>query len=246
MIENTQWKWFRRSLLSAAVFSLICVYAFYFIDGMSGGFAVAFVSLFLALSSAGVAALFYYLAKVMDGILKSDKLLARWTYSTTDAEESARREHADYQERNRAMFFVIGGMLVFAAVMMMLFAGDDGVTTGIVLLATAALLFVVSRVVPNMALQKALRSPAMAFIGQNGIIYQGAVYPFRSFGMKVISVEFREKSGEMPAVIAFSFEQLVGLRILSTFDIAIPVPAGEDERAQSIGRALEHDLSLNH
>ena len=62
----------------------------------------------------------------MDSILNSTQLLAHWVYSSGEAEQSARREYIDYQERNHAMFFIIGGMLVVGSLIMIIFAGERG------------------------------------------------------------------------------------------------------------------------
>ena len=199
---------------------------------MSGGYAIAFVSFFLAVTGVAVAALFFLRAKVMDSILNSTQLLAHWIYSSDEAERSARREYAQYRERNRAMFFIVGGMLVVVALIMMIFTGD--VITGIFLLAFTVFLFIVSRIAPVLVLKNALKSPREAYIAENGIIYEGSVYPFHSFFMRMDAAAFKKRDGEKPAVLKFSFVQLIGLNIRSEFDIEIPVPEGEEEKARRI------------
>ncbi|MFZ3148839.1 MAG: hypothetical protein WA137_07335 [Methanothrix sp.] len=201
---------------------------------MSGGYAVAFVSFFLAVTGIAVAALFFRRAQVMDSILNSTRLLAHWIYSSEEAEQSARRECANYQERNRAMFLVIGGMLVIVALVMMIFAGEGGFITGVFLLAFTVFLFIVSRLMPVIALRYALASPREAYIAENGIVYEGAIYPYQSFFMRMYAAAFHKRTGKKPAVLIFSFTQLVGLNIRSSFDIEIPVPEGEEEKACKI------------
>jgi hypothetical protein len=172
----------------------------------------------------------------MDGILNCTYVLAHWTYSAEEAELSARREYEDYLERNRAMFLVIGGMLVLMALVMVIFAGDGGLITGSFLLAVAVLLFFVSRVAPRIALKYALSSPKEAYIADNGIIYEGSVYPFHSFLMRMDEAIFQETEGKKPSVLVFLFTHSVGLYIRSPFSIEIPVPRGEEEKARSIAK----------
>jgi hypothetical protein len=238
MVENTQWKWCYRSILSAAIFAAICLLAFNFIDGMSGGFALAFVSFFLAVSGVAVAALFFHRARAMDFILNGTRLLAHWIYSSEVAEQSARREYAEHLERNRAMFFVVGGMIVIASLIMITFAGDGGLITGAFLLAFTVLLSIISRVAPGLVLRNSLRAPKEAYIAENGIIYEGTVYPFSSFMMKMEGAKFKRGSKGMPALLVFSFTQAVGLNISSSFDIEIPVPDGQEEVAGRIADML--------
>jgi hypothetical protein len=235
---NSQWKWCYRSLFSAGVFAIICLFAFIFIDGMSGGYAIAFVSFFFAVTGMAVAALFFRRAQVMNSILKSTQLLAHWIYSPDEAKQSARREYVEYQERNRATFFIVGGMLVLVALIMMIFAGEGGLITGMFLLAFTVFLFIVSRVTPAITLKNALKSPKEAYIAENGIIYEGSVYPFQSFLLRMNGVSFNRRTEKRPAALIFSFVQLIGLNILSPFDVEIPVPEGEEETACKIAFLL--------
>jgi hypothetical protein len=116
----------------------------------------------------------------------------------------------------------------------MIFAGEGGFITGVFLLALMVFLFIVSRVAPVIALKNALGSPREAYIAENGIIYEGAVYPFQSFLMSLKGVTFNKRTGKKPSVLIFSFTQLIGLNILSPFDIEIPVPEGEEKKAYKI------------
>ena len=243
IVANSQWKWCYGSLFSAGIFAIICSFAFSFIDGMSGGYAIAFASFFFAITGIAVAALFFRRAQVMDSILNSTRLLAHWIYSPDEAKQSARREYAQYQERNRATFFVVGGMLVLVALAMMIFAGEGGLITGMFLLGFTVFLFIVSRVTPAIALKNALNSPREAYIAGNGIIYEGAVYPFQSFLVRMDGVSFNRRTERRPTVLIFSFTQLIGLNILSPFDIEIPVPDGEVEKARKI--ADMHGSNVN-
>jgi hypothetical protein len=205
---------------------------------MSGGYAIAFVSFFFAVTGMAVAALFFRRAQVMNSILKSTQLLAHWIYSPDEAKQSARREYVEYQERNRATFFVVGGMLVLVALIMMIFAGEGGLITGMFLLAFTVFLFIVSRVTPAITLKNALKSPKEAYIAENGIIYEGSVYPFQSFLLRMNGVSFNRRTEKKPAALIFSFVQLIGLNILSPFDVEIPVPEGEEETACKIAFLL--------
>jgi hypothetical protein len=96
---------------------------------------------------------------------------------------------------------------------------------------------------PAIALKYALHSPREAYIAENGIVYEGAVYPFHSFLMKMEAATFHKRTGKKPAVLIFSFTQFVGLNIRSPFDIEIPVPEGEEEKARKIAER-ESFLSL--
>jgi len=238
MTPNTEWKKVTASLIAAVIFSLICLISYFTIDGMSGGYALAFISFFLAVSSVAVTILFVYRAWVMDGILTDLKPLAHWIYPEEMAKKSVEREYRDYQEKNRAMFIIIGGMLVLVSLFFMIFMGEGGLQTGIVLLAFTVFLFIISRVMPWLERWRAMEAPHEAFITHTGIIYEGAVYPFRSFLVTWDGVLLRNADKKNPAVMVFSFTQLNGRFIVQPFDVVIPVPHGEEEIAVRIVREL--------
>ena len=226
------------SVVAAIIFSLLCIAGFTLIDGMNGGFALAFVSLLCAISSVAVAGLFTYHALVMDSILSSTRVLAHWTYPDADAERCRERELQEYKERNRALFLVIGGMLGAVALFFLVFVEDGGVETAAVLFVILIIIFIVSRIAPKLERNRARKTSHEAYIAENGIIYEGAVYPFRSFMMKMDGVRFKEGDRTNPPFIVFSFIQLIGLYIIQPFEIAIPVPLGKVDIARGIVTAL--------
>jgi len=225
-------------VISAVIFGLVCFGALGFMEGMSGGYAVAFVAFFLMAVGIAVAGLFFHRARVMDAIITSHQLLAHWTYPAETARQHALREYAEYQDQNRALFILIGGMLGAVAVFFMLFIDEGGLETGVVLIALAIVLFIVSRIAPKIQLSSALKAPHEAFIAHNGIIYEGAVYPFHSFMMTMDGVSLQKATAKDPPLLTFSFTQLVGAFIFQPFAIAVPVPDGEEETAAGVVRAL--------
>jgi hypothetical protein len=226
------------SVVAAIIFSFLCIAGFTLIDGMNGGFALAFVSLLCAISSVAVAGLFTYHALVMDSILSSTRVLAHWTYPDADAALSAEREFRDYRERNRALFLVVGGMLGAVALFFLVFVEDGGVETAAVLFVILMIIFIISRIAPILERNRAEKTSHEAYIAENGIIYEGAVYPFRSFMMKMDGVRFKEGDRTNPPVIIFSFIQLIGLYIIQPFEIAIPVPLGKEDMARGIAKEV--------
>ena len=241
MTPNTEWKKVAASLIAAGVFTVLCLVSYFFIDGMSGGYAIAFVSFFLAICGFVVALLFIHRARVMDTILADPSPLAHWTYPEETVRANVEREFQDYQERNRAMFFVIGGMLVVVALFFLVFVGDGGPEVGIFLLAFAVFLFAVSRVTPWLEHRRSIAASHDAIITRSGIVYEGSVYPFRSFLVFWDGISLRKADKKDPAALVFSFTQLVGKFIIQPFDVVVPVPPGEEERAGQIVAQLGGD-----
>jgi hypothetical protein len=245
-MENREWKKMFGSIAAALVFGVLCAAAIAFIDGMSGGFAIAFVSLFLSISCLTVSGLFFQRARLTDAILRGDRILAHWVYPEADVHRSIEREYTEYRERNRALILIMGGMIVAVALFFLIFAGEGGVVTAAVLFVLFLILFIVSRVTPGLERNRALHASHETFITRDGIIYEGGLYPFRSFLMRMEGAAFHEETRKQPAALEFSFLQMVGLYILNPFEITIPVPEGQEERAREIAaeirQAIRHKM----
>ena len=237
-MENRNWRRAYASGAAAIIFFFICLWAFYFLDCMEGGCAIAFISFFLFISGVAVSLLFVYHAMTMDTILNSTRLLAHWVYPADEAQQAAQRECRDFRERNHLLFILTGGILGVAILFFLIFVDDGGIETAAILFIVLIIIFIVSKVTPGLELKRALDAPHEAYIADNGIIYEGAVYPFRSFMMKMENVAFMKGTGRKPPVLVFSFLQLIGLYIISPFDIPVPVPEGQEERASEIAREL--------
>jgi len=238
MTPNTEWKKVYLSIIAAVFFFLVCILSFTTIDGMSGGYAIAFVAFFLSASGVAVALIFVTRARVMDAILSDPAPLVHWTYPEEAARENVEREYREYRERNRAMFVLIGGMLIVVALFFLIFVEDGGAETALILLGVTVLLFVVSRVTPWLERRRAEGAPHEATITRDGIVFEGSVYPFRTFLVWYHGVTFSEARKKRPAALVFSFTQLVGRFVVQPFDVVVPVPAGEEERAGRVVREL--------
>ena len=215
-MENSQWKMVYISLIAAVLF-IILMFVGSGMDGMSGGYAVSFISFFLMLTSFAVALLFYTRARAMDDILGGKDLLAHWVYPEDETRKSAEREYVSYMENNRALLYVVGGFLVIAMVLMIIFGGEAGVGTAGLLFVVLIIVAIVSVVAPKLERKRALNAPREAYISDTGIIYEGGIYPFRSFLMRMDGVSYEKETAKHPPVLVFSFIQLVGLYILRPF-----------------------------
>ena len=237
-MENREWKKMFGSLALALVFGFLCIAGPAFVDGMSGGFAIAFVSFFLAISSLAVTGLFFQRARLMDTILRGERALAHWVYPDEEVHRNIEREYNEYRERNRDLLIVIGGMIGIVALFFLVFMADGGAATAAVLFVLLIILFIVSRVTPGLERNRALHASHETLISRNGFIYEGCLYPFHSFLMRMTNVTFHEATKKLPPVLVFSFLQVVGLYILNPFEITVLVPWGQEDEAREIAKAI--------
>ncbi|MCE5298137.1 MAG: hypothetical protein LLF84_04235 [Methanoregulaceae archaeon] len=237
-MKNHEWKWVYLSALGVIFFLILIGYANEAMECMSGGCAVMFISFFLVITLIAVALLFWSRARNMDAILAGQDLLAHWTYSAEDSATSAKREFAEYREVNKALFIIMGGFFLIAIIFLLIFGGEAGVLTTLILLCVVGILALVAWGAPRLVYASSLKRSPEAYIAGNGIIYREGVYPFRSFLNRLDGVSFREAAAGEPPLLVFSFIQIVGLYILRPYEVRVPVPDGEEERAREIARRL--------
>lgn len=236
-MENNEWRRVYQSLIALGLFVLLILLGSG-MDGMSGGFAVMFVSFFLAVTSFCVALFYVTRARAMDTILNSGTLLVHWGYPEEEIRKSVEREFQEYREANRSLLFVVGGFIGIAIIGMLIFGGDSGLPVAVVLLVVFLICAIASWAAPIHEYRRALSASREAWISHEGIIYEGTVYPFTSFMMRMERVRYQDSSKNLPALLGFSFTQLIGLYLIRPFEVRIPVPPGEEQNAQRIARLL--------
>ena len=180
-IPNPEWKWVFVSSVSALFFVILIFAAGAFMECMNGGCAVVFTSIFLAITSAAVAFLFFSRARSMDSILGGENLLVRWIYPADLAAKTAMEEFISYKEANRSLLSVVVGFFLIAIVLLLLFGGEAGGITAGVMCIILAILALVAWGAPRIEYSRAQKAIPEAYISRNGIIFGGTVYPFRSF-----------------------------------------------------------------
>lgn len=197
-----------------------------------------FIAIFLSVSSFAVAFLFFTRARVMDAILGGKDLLVHWAYPVEELIKIAEREYGENCEDNRGGFIAVCGFFVIAMIGMLIFGGEGGVRTDVILFIILIIIGLVAWGAPKLERNRAMNASREVYIAKYGIIYEGAVYPFSSFMMRMEGVKYRKGGDNLPAMLGFSFIQLVGLFIVRSFEIIIPVPPGEEKIGKNIAKLL--------
>lgn len=231
-MENIGKKRVIQCLIIAGVSILLLLIGATIIPCFDGGCALMFVSIFLFFASLAVAGiLFYPMSKAFDAVIKDTDILAHWTYDPSSYSRILDREYKDHIERNTGLLIIIDGIILVSVIILIVFVPDGGFETAMFMLVVAALLFVVAKVAPGYFRGRKEKMPPEAWISRKGLIYEGAVYPYSGFMYGCNGVYYRE--GKEPAIV-FDFFQITGARIYDPFEIAVPVPPGEEEKAKKI------------
>ncbi|HOJ95361.1 MAG TPA: hypothetical protein PK024_00765 [Methanospirillum sp.] len=220
-----------------AGFSLILFFiGLVVIPCFDGGCALMFISIFLFFSSLAVAGIIFYpMSRAFDAVVNDSDLLAHWTYDPSWYARIIESEYEEHTKRNTALLIMIDGMLLICALFFIVFVPDGGIETGIVLLLIAGLMVLISKFTPGFFRNRKAKMPAEAWISTRGLIYEGTVYPYSGFLYSFTGVSYRD---EKEPTLVFRFYQITGAKIYEPFEITVPVPKGEEEKAKAIPAKL--------
>jgi hypothetical protein len=235
-MENISAKRINQCLICAGISLIIFFIAMYMIPCFDGGCALMLLSIFLFFTSLAVAGLvFYPMSRTFGEVTEDTALLAHWVYDPEWFSRIVQREYDMHKERNAALLIIIDGMLLFFALFFIIFVPEGGVETGIILLGVATVIYIVAKVTPGFFRDRKSGKLPEAWISQNGLIYLESVYPYSGFMYGCTGVSYQE--GREPALV-FQFYQITGARIYDPFEITVPVPKGEEEKAKKIAKTL--------
>ena len=235
-MENISKKRIIQCFIIAVISVFMLLFGVFIIPCFNGGCALMFLSIFLFFSSLVVAVVvFYPMARAYDAVINDTELLAHWIYDPDWYNQIADREFKEYKERNTAFLIIIDGMILICAIIFFLFVPDGGFETGLFMLGFAVLLFIVAKLTPGYYRARKLKMPAEAWISREGLIYEGSVYPYSGFMYGCKGISYR--GGKEP-VLVFEFFQVTGAGIDDPFEIIVPVPTGEKEKAKRIAEIL--------
>jgi hypothetical protein len=209
-------------------------------DGMGGGYAVAFVSGFVALCGVIVAAIFAVRARVLGRLLSGRGVLAHWTYPAEDRADHVEAELAEERKGSWALFFVIAGLSLVIGVGFLVADPDAGRFVFLVLACVVALLAGVAALAPRIRRARRRRAVPEAIISLEGAYVLGMLHTWRLLGARV--EETRVAEGKRPVLrVNYSAPVLYGRLLFGrqSYAVLIPIPRGEEGRAHDVARALQ-------
>jgi uncharacterized membrane protein HdeD (DUF308 family) len=233
------WTWFGVGVLGAVGVVLPFVFG---MEGMAGGFAIAVVCGFLALSAAITAAVFAARARVLGKLLRGDGVLAHWTYPAADRAEQAKKELGEEKKASWGLLLIIAVFSLLIGVGFWVADPDAGRVVFLVMVGLVALLAVVATLAPLARHRKRRRATPEAIVSREGAYVFGMLHTWRLLGARIDDVELA--GGAKPVLrVTYSAPVLYGKIFLTrqSYTVLVPVPAGETDRAQEVADALRGD-----
>lgn len=203
-------------------------------DGMSGGFALALVGFFLAITGAIVAIVYGSRARALDRILSGAGLLARWSVDPETRRRAADVEYAEEKKAKAGLFLVVAVITVVIGLVFVLLDREVGWMVFLVLLGVLAIIGLVAWAGPRLRVARSCRATDDVLISRDGATVNGAFHTWRLLGASLEGAELVEGP---PVVLRIAYSAPVRTGRQS-YTVHVPVPPGEEETARRVAEEL--------
>jgi hypothetical protein len=100
----------------------------------TGGFAISFVSLFIAIVAAIVGVMYLGWADKLDKILRGEGILAHWTYTPEYWAEYTKKEYEEEKSEKKGLFLIVSGFALFFGILFWVLDAEAGFFVFLVML----------------------------------------------------------------------------------------------------------------
>lgn len=149
------------------VFILLLLLPFFEMNPLSGKWALAFLSIFLSMSSAVIALIFWKRAKKMDKLLSGEKLLVHLELNEEMLQQYASTLKTESQQKNKAIMWVIGILFLVITIPFLFFIERDEIAGFLIIMSSILLIvFLASRFFPFYYYKKNRKGDGQILIGE--------------------------------------------------------------------------------
>jgi hypothetical protein len=222
--------WLAITLLAA--FGVFAPYIFD-MDGFNGGYALAFLSLVLAITGLFVTIMYRGRARMLDAIVSGQNLLAHWTYSTEEWQSYT--EKADKMERadKWALFRLVAIISIVVGIGFWLFHRESGFFAVFFIVGLLALLAVVVLITTSYDHWQNRRYHGEVYLAREGALVNRQVHLWQGWGATLEGVGYREKDSILE--ITYSTP---GRSNRNDYTLRVAVPAGQEQTARMVRAEL--------
>jgi hypothetical protein len=228
--------------LALATLGLILVFApsFLAMDMMSGGYALQFIGLMVALSGLVVAWFYAARAAVLDHMLDGRGVLAHWTHDLDEYRRQVNNEYAQRLQDNRNLLKLTAVimLIVDAAVFTIpLLRGEDVLPLVLVLYFGLLLILALAALgAPWLAHRRALQASTDVYISEEGIYQHGRLDTWKQPFWELKRVRFNPQAGKEALEFDLRYLTRLGWVHYETTTVRVLVPSREDAAAEKVVR----------
>ncbi len=226
----------RYAAVAALVFLLgIFVPGLMGLDGFDGGFALAVGSGFLCMIAIVTALVYASLARAQDKLMRSDQLLAHWTYSDAEQKIFAAEETVRDTNDKKMIFGMVAFFALLAGLGFWILDPENGIFVLYVMLGLIALIGVVAFLTATANSRRLHKPAAAAWISRSGAYANGQMHSWTLVGGALLQANYVETE-QYPML---KLEYLGGN---TEYTARIPVPDGKAEEAKTVINELQKQI----
>ena len=197
------------------------------IDGMNGGFAVACFSGFVAMCCGIGAMVYLFRAYTLNGILKGDGVLVRWSFSPEEWSRFVEAEHGRDRAAKLATFYIIAGFALFFGLLFLILGGKGGRATFLAMLTLIAFIGGVAALSVALSYRANKSSLGEVIVARTGIYLNRTLHNWNMLGARLDKVSLMEAE-DLLLEFDYSYPARAGRQ---TAEVRFPVPPGREAEA---------------
>ena len=206
------------------------------IDGYDGGFAISFVSFFGVLIGLIVVLVYRGLASRLDTILRGEGVLAKWSYTPELWEKYTEKEFGLQKAEAMPKFYMVAVIAIIVGVAFYIFDPEGGLFVLGAMIVLIVIIRFTAWVSTRYMHDQNIRGVPEVIIARNGVYLNRRLYYWDYLGTSLEKVASKDEKGmTMLHFVTWAPTMTLG----QIWDIRVPVPPGEEAKAEEIVSQLK-------
>jgi hypothetical protein len=206
------------------------------LDGFDGGYALSTGGLFVALTGLIAAFLYFRLAGNVDSIIRSENVLAHWTYSPEEWRQYTDEEHKEDAAAKRGLFMLIAVIAVIVGIIMAIAIGEDFFIIALIILGIIAVAGLAAFFSTIASYRYNRKHHGGVYITPDGVYFNRQMHIWKGMGNRLEGISLgNDGTGLVRLTIVYS---ALAAYKRNSYTIRIPVPPGQEETAKNIVKQI--------
>jgi hypothetical protein len=203
------------------------------VDGFDGGFAISFISLFIALTALIVGFIFNGWASKVTKIQRGEGILAHWVYPPEFWAAYTAAEYREEKSEKKILFLIVTGFALFFGILFWLLDEEAGFWVFIVMLGLIGLCGFAWQFSAWSNYQSNRAAGAKeVFITREAVFLNNKLVTWKTAFTRFDDVSF-EENRRVP-VLVFEYMQYSGRAGMQKYTTRVPVPPGQETAARYV------------
>jgi uncharacterized membrane protein len=201
------------------------------IDGFEGGFALSFVSFFIAITAAIMGAMYLGFANKVDKVLRGEGVLAHWAYTSDYWLDYSEKEYKEEKSEKKGLFLVVSGFALFFGILFWVLDPEAGFVVFIVMLALIGMVAFAWQFSTWHNYKQNIRGVKEAYITRDTLYMNRKLYTWNTVFTCFDEGSQKDNHGLSLLIFKFTSATKAGPQ---TYTIRVPIPPGQEESAKKI------------